>query len=159
MSLIKLKRLAKTEKSSRTRIRYLAVCLFVEGKSRAEIARNLKVARGSVNKWVRNYLEQGVSALAETEHAGRPSRLSPEQLERVKAYVESANLDDNGGRLQAKDVHQFIVEHFNIDYKPSNIYRLLHHLEFSWITSRSKHPKQNEEAQRLFKNLPTGNDP
>ena len=159
MPLIELKRRAKFEKSSRTRIRYLAVYLFVEGKSRADIARSLKVTRGSVNKWVTNYLDKGIDALIDAANDGRPPRLSPKQLSQLTEFVEKSHLSDNGGRLQAKDVHKFITDNFNVNYGPSNIYRLLHHLKFSWITSRSRHPKQNEEAQASFKKLPTGNDP
>ena len=153
MSLIELKRLAKAEKSSRTRIRYLAACLFVEGKSRADIARYLKVARGSVNKWVKNYLDNGTDGLVDAVHNGRPSQLSKDQLKQLKQFIENSSTSDKGGRLQAKDVHLFIVDHFEIDYKPSNIYRLLHHLNFSWITSRSRHPKYNEEAQTFFNTI------
>ncbi|WP_425610157.1 hypothetical protein [Vibrio splendidus] len=29
----------------------------------------------------------------------------------------------------------------------------------SWITTRSKHPKQSEEAQESFKKIPNRNDP
>jgi transposase len=159
MSILDLKRLAKTAKNSRTRIRYIAVTHFVEGKSRADIARYLKVARGSVNTWVMNYLNHGMEGLQDATHYGRPPRISLQQQTLLIKFVEEASRSDSGGRLQAKDVQLFIIEKFNINYKLRNIYRLLHHLGFSWITSRSRHPKQNEEAQRLFKNLPTGNDP
>ncbi|WP_423228032.1 helix-turn-helix domain-containing protein [Shewanella algae] len=46
-----------------------------------------------------------------------------------------------------------------MSYSLANVYRLLHALDFSWITSRSKHPKQSDEAQAAFKKLPDGNDP
>ncbi|PTP18423.1 hypothetical protein CWO07_25070, partial [Vibrio splendidus] len=36
---------------------------------------------------------------------------------------------------------------------------LLHELNLSWITTRSKHPKQSEEAQESFKKIPNRNDP
>ncbi|MGS0730516.1 hypothetical protein ACVBKF_30235 [Shewanella sp. 0m-11] len=36
---------------------------------------------------------------------------------------------------------------------------MLEQLGFSWITSRSKHPKQSIEVQAAFKKVPTGNDP
>ena len=159
MSLVEIQRLAKTEKRSRIKVRYLAICHFLEGASRADIARYLKVARGSVNKWVKNYLDLGVEGLQDTASPGRPARLSSAQLKSLSEYVNKNGISDKGGRLQAKDVAAFIFKEFNVEYQNRNIYRLLHHLGFSWITSRSKHPKQNEEAQRLFKNLPTGNDP
>ncbi|NDO76130.1 winged helix-turn-helix domain-containing protein [Shewanella sp. SE1] len=38
-----------------------------------------------------------------------------------------------------------------------NVYLLLNALDFSRITSRSKHPKQSDEAQTAFKKLPDGN--
>lgn len=159
MSLLELKHRAKIEKKGRIKIRYLAVCLFVEGQSRADIARTLKVARGSVNKWVSNYLNNGIDALADAKHYGRPSRLSSEQLSLLKEFVETRLMSDSGGRLQAKDVQEFLSTSFNVDYKLSNIYRLLHHLNFSWITSRSRHPKQSQATQDAFKKLPAGNDP
>jgi transposase len=159
MSLVEVRRLAKTEKRSRIKVRYLAIHHFLEGKTRADIARYIKVARGSVNKWVNTYLNFGLDGLKDTTNPGRPAKLTPTQLKTLTAYVEKHGISDTGGRLQAKDVGEFIFTEFNVKYQNRNIYRLLHHLGFSWITSRSKHPKQDEEAQRLFKNLPSGNDP
>jgi hypothetical protein len=40
-----------------------------------------------------------------------------------------------------------------------NVYRVMDALGFSWITSRSKHPKQSQQTQDTFKKLPVGNDP
>ena len=40
-----------------------------------------------------------------------------------------------------------------------HVYKILKQLGFSWITSRSKHPKQSIQDQESFKKLPTGNDP
>ena len=159
MSLIEIRRLAKTEKRSRIKLRYLAICHFIEGVSRADIARYLKVARGSVNKWVNSYLNHGVDGLKDIANPGRPAKLTQNQLESVCEFVKKNGISNDGGRLQAKDVSEYILNEFNVQYKNRNIYRLLHQLGFSWITSRSKHPKQNEEAQRLFKKLSAGNDP
>jgi len=159
MSLVEVRRLAKTEKRSRIRMRYLAILHFIEGKTKADIARCLKVARGSVNKWVNAYLNNGLDGLKNATNPGRPAKLTPAQLEALSAYVKEHGVSDSGGRLQAKDVGEFIFHEFNVKYQNRNIYRLLHHLGFSWITSRSKHQKQDEEAQNLFKNLPSGNDP
>ncbi|WP_170293577.1 helix-turn-helix domain-containing protein, partial [Shewanella litoralis] len=56
MNNINLAALAKSEKSARKRIRYLALLHFTEGHSRTVIANMLKVSRTSVNAWVTNYL-------------------------------------------------------------------------------------------------------
>ncbi|GIU12122.1 Winged helix-turn helix [Shewanella morhuae] len=59
----------------------------------------------------------------------------------------------------AKDLSHFIQSEFCVIFKQANIYCLLHQLGFSWITTRSRHPKQSEAVQEAFKKLPNGNDP
>jgi len=159
MSLTEVKRLLKFEKRARVKVRYLTILHFLEGKSKADIAVYLKVARGGMKTWVASYLNNGLDSLKDHSNPVRPVKLTPIQLQSLAKFVELNAIGDKGGRLQAKDVGEYIYNEFNVQYQRRNIYRLLHHLGFSWITSRSKHPKHNEEAQRLFKNLPTGNDP
>jgi len=154
-----LEQLAKGTQNSRMRNRYLAVSHFVDGKSRTEIAKYLKVARGSVNIWVQKYLNEGIDGLNEGRHTGRPAKLTPTQLEQLSQFVKENSTLAKGGRLQAKDIQSYVTDNFSIKYEISNIYRLLHHLNFSWITSRSRHPKQDEGVQTLFKKLSNGNDP
>lgn len=50
----------------------------------------------------------------------------------------------------AKDVGHYIQTEFGVTFKQANIYRLLHQLGFSWMTTRSRHPKQSEAAQEAF---------
>ncbi|MBB1368777.1 winged helix-turn-helix domain-containing protein [Pseudoalteromonas sp. SR44-5] len=52
-----------------------------------------------------------------------------------------------------EDIAQYIYEQFNVRYHTDHIYKLLKKLGFSWITSRSKHPKQSEESQEAFKKV------
>ncbi|WP_443020021.1 helix-turn-helix domain-containing protein [Shewanella sp. KX20019] len=54
-------------------------------------------------------------------------------------------------------IQQYTQLHFNANYHQNSIYKLLSQLRFSWITSRSKHPKQSLEAQVAFKKVPTRN--
>lgn len=128
MSLIEIRRLAKTEKRSRIKVRYLAIFHFLEGKSIADIARYLKVARGSVNKWVKNYIDLGVEGLHDTVNPGRPARLTPVQLKSLSEYVKNNGIRSNGGRLQAKDVAAFIIQEFNVEYQNRN--RMKRHSAF-----------------------------
>jgi transposase len=146
--------LAKRELNGRRRIRLLALAHFKDGMNRAAIARVLKVSRGSVNKWVANFLQEGLSGLEGKSPPGRQSKLTPCQLKELAAYIEQSSQSDTGGRLQAFDVQQFLSDKFSVTYQPSNVYRLMHELGFSWITSRSKHPKQSKQAQDEFKKIP-----
>jgi len=154
-----LSKIIAPTKDARLRIRLLAVSHFNDGKSRTQIAKYLKVSRTSVNKWVKSYLDYGVEGLHGKKHPGRNKALSDEQLLTLKAFITAEAVKADGGRLQGKDVQAYILNEFGVNYQKSNVYKLLHALNFSWITTRSKHPKQNIEAQEAFKKIPNKNDP
>ena len=144
--------------NARLRIRLLAVSHFIDGKNRTQIAQFLKVSRASVNKWVKCYLDNGLAGLKEKKHTGRPKGLTESQLQQVKNYVVNSAVKSDGGRLQGKDVQAYILSEFNVQYQKTNIYHLLHGLNLSWITTRSKRQKQSIEAQEDFKKIPNKND-
>jgi transposase len=139
--------------NGRLRIRLLAVSHFLDGKNRTQIANFLKVSRTSVNKWIQKYLDEGLDGLKEKKHTGRPKLLSDKQLKQLKHYILSVAVKDDGGRLQGKDVQSFIAQEFGIIYQKTNVYQIMHQLDLSWITTRSKHPKQSIEAQEAFKKI------
>lgn len=134
-------------------MRLLAVSLFFEGENRSNIARRLNTARSSVNKWVSSYLENGLAGLDNKPISGRPANLTEKQLSDVKAFVLQHAESNDGGRLIAADIQAYISKHFNVNYQLGSVYRLLHSLELSWISTRSKHPKQSKEAQETFKKV------
>ncbi|WP_308169768.1 winged helix-turn-helix domain-containing protein [Vibrio metschnikovii] len=47
------------------------------------------------------------------------------------------------------DIHPYIIKEFGQHYHPDSIY----YMGFSWITSRSKHPKQSLKIQDDFKKI------
>jgi transposase len=64
--------------------------------------------------------------------------------------------DKNGGRVRLKDIQSMLAKDFNIHYQNINgVHYLLTKLGLSWISAKSKHPKQDEEAQALYKKLQT----
>jgi transposase len=159
MKIHDFSKLAKTHKSVRMRLRYLALAHFQEGHSRTQIAKFMKVSRTSVNKWISQYLQNGLDGLVDIKTTGRPTRLSKEQSEQLIKYITDASKSEQGGRLVGTDIQSYIANEFGYHYHLSSVYKLLHRLGFSWITSRSKHPKQSIEAQEDFKKIPNKNDP
>ena len=154
-----LKQLAQSEKDAQTKIRYLALYHFKQGKTRTDIAKSLGASRTSVNKWVSDYLRDGLNGLKTKKSPGRPSGLSKQAKQNLARYIEHHAVSPTGGRLIAEDIRLYIHQHFGVEYQLSNIYRLLKEMGFSWITSRSKHPKQSQASQDVFKKVCTGNDP
>ncbi|WDE06375.1 IS630 family transposase [Thalassomonas viridans] len=151
LETIDFKSLARHEKNAQKRIRLLALAHFKEGMNRTEISKLLKVSRTSVNKWVAGFLSQGIDGLSAKPQPGRPPLLSAAQLQQIAKLVEQEANKDSGGRLKGSDINEFIKQEFGVIYEPSHVYRLLKKMGFSWITSRSKHPKQSDQVQESFK--------
>ncbi|GAB5540185.1 MAG: hypothetical protein Salg2KO_22880 [Salibacteraceae bacterium] len=148
---IDFKSLSRQERNAAKRIRLLALAHFKEGMNRSRIALTLKVSRRSVNNWVSAFLENGLAGLDARPPPGRPPSLTPEQRTRLSRYVEFQSQSDKGGRLTGEAIREWIASELGIEYKLSNVYRLLHEMGFSWLSSRSRHPRQSEQAQEEFK--------
>ena len=152
------KALSRSQASPQMKMRLLALSHFRDGRSRTQIAQFLKVSRGSVNKWVRIYLNEGLEGLKEKPRTGRPAYLSKEQKKQLALYINDKAQSNDGGRLIGTDIHLYIQTEFNQTYHTDSIYYLLKKMGFSWITSRSKHPKQSQQVQDNFKKIPNKND-
>lgn len=154
-----LLKLSRAEKNARKRIRLLAISQFLECKNRTLVASQLKISRTSVNKWVNQYLESGLDGLEARKAKGRTPFLSANQQKQLGDYVEKQSNDESGGRLTGEKILNYIKAEFGVHYHPNAIYKLLSQLGFSWITSRSRHPKQQQSVQDAYIKLPAGNDP
>ena len=55
--------------------------------SASAVARRLKVARQTVNRWLRQYRQQGRAGLQQAGRAGRKPRLRAEQRQRLEALL------------------------------------------------------------------------
>jgi transposase len=108
-------------------------------------------AEDRVNEWVANYLKGGISALESKKPSEKPSLLSSQQKAELLDYIEKQSKSTSGGRLNGEMLQNYIQQTFSVNYHQNSIYKLLKSLNITWTTSRSKHPKQSEEAQEDFK--------
>jgi len=148
-----LKKLSNKVKDHRMRLRLLAVSHFKSGKNRAEVARMLNISRRIVNNWVANYLSKGLHGLESKKPTGRPSYLTEQQKQTLSLYIKTQSQSEAGGRLTGESIQSYLKDNFDVHYHPNAIYKLLKSLGFSWITSRSRHPKQSDEVQETFKKI------
>jgi len=153
------KSLIAKETNGRMRIRLIALSHIQAGANRAETAKYLKVSRRIVNDSVAKFYAKGLEGLVEKRRSGRPAVLNSDQLLQFKKYVIDNSIKNSGGRLKATDMAEYFNKEFGIKYSIQNIYLILHKLNFLWITSRSRHPKQSQEIQDDFKKTPNGIDP
>lgn len=134
-------------------MRLLAISHFLNGENRTAIANRLSVARSSVNAWVSNFLNNGLSGLENKGGAGRPRMLTEQQLEQLKQYILTHANEKQGGRLTGADIGDYIHQHFDVRFNSGHVYKIIKRLGFSWITTRAKHPKQSQAAQDAFKKV------
>jgi len=154
-----LLKLSRAEKNARKRMRLLALSQFLECKNRTQVANQLNISRTSVNKWVTQYLEAGLDGLEARKAKGRTPFLTVKQQMQLGLFIETQSQNEQGGRLTGEKILNYIKTEFGVNYHHNAIYKLLKQLGFSWITSRSRHPKQQQSVQDAYIKLPTGNDP
>lgn len=154
-----LLKLSRAEKNARKRMRLLALSQFLDCKNRTQVANQLNISRTSVNKWVTQYLEAGLDGLEARKAKGRTPFLTVKQQMQLGHFIETQSQNEQGGRLTGEKILNYIKTEFGVNYHHNAIYKLLKQLGFSWITSRSRHPKQQQSVQDAYIKLPTGNDP
>ncbi|WP_375359472.1 helix-turn-helix domain-containing protein [Candidatus Tisiphia endosymbiont of Neophilaenus lineatus] len=53
--------------------------------------------------------------------------------------------------MTGKELHIMLLEEYGAKCAFKTVYNTMHRLGFSWITSRSMHPKSNQETQNRYK--------
>jgi transposase len=155
---LELVKLSKQTADPRMRLRLLAVAHFRDGANRTQVATMIKVSRRIVNQWVNNYLNLGLAGLESKMSPGRPGRLTDAQQKQLAEMLSQAAKSEAGGRLTGQDIRQYILAEFEVDFHLNHVYKLLKKLGFSWLSSRSRHPKQDPEVIETFKKVRHVND-
>lgn len=143
--------LAKKEKHARTRIRLLGLDHLKKGKTARETAEFLCVHENSVKRWLKSFVDEGLEGLKEKIGRGAKRKIPKNQEEMFRSSILELQANLNGGRIRGSDVLQLMKEKLGINCSLDTAYESLKRANFVWITSRSKHPNADEEAQDEFK--------
>ncbi len=100
-----------------------------------------------MNTWVSNYLASGLEGLEARKAKGRTPFLTAQQQKQLGDFITEQSQNEEGGRLTGEKILNYIKAEFEVHYHHNAIYKLLKQLGFSWITSRSRHPKQQQGVQ------------
>jgi transposase len=121
------------------------------GREYAEIALFLGVKKEAVKGWIKRFRKEGLDGLKESPRSGAKRKLLTSQDAEFKASVLALQEEREGGRITGKDVQALLQNKFKVNCVLSSAYNYLHRVDLSWITVRSKHPKQDQEKQDAFK--------
>jgi transposase len=143
--------LSKSAPNRNSYQRLMILAYLKEGKTRVETARLLYISTQKVSAWLKRFTEAGLEGLEDKPRSGRPRTLDACQHDLLKEKIEKAQSELPGGRVRGKDIIQLIKDQWEVEYTLSGVYALLDHMGMSWISTRSKHPKQDADAQLKFK--------
>ncbi len=143
--------LYRCEPNARGKIRLLALHHLQQGQQIEKVSKILCVTRKTIYSWLSWYQDSGTSRLlAKPKGRGCKKRIQLPKAE-VQSGIEKLQEDRAGGRIIGSDIIEWIYRTYGVRYSNGHIYNLLRSLGLSWITIRSKHPKQNIEVQEMFK--------
>ena len=126
-----------------------AVVDYIGRRRVVEIALELRVTRGSVNRWLQWYEADAVEGLRTKKPPGACPRPGEEQREELAAIVEAGPLAAgfNTGMWTGPVIGQLIRDRFGVSYHNHHVPRLLHQLGFSVERPRKRLAKADKEAQ------------
>lgn len=149
---VELKRLVRREKDVRMATRIRAVYLALMGKSAPEIATVLGYRRRTIQNWIYAYNKQGLEGLQDSPGRGQKCKLNADQIQWLRQRLDEGPSPESGlSVFHGKDIKQMIEKQFGVVYHLNSIYKLLHRLGYSYVSSRPEHPKGDPEARKSFK--------
>jgi transposase len=144
-------KMMKKMKHGRNRIRLLAMHHIQLGKSLILVSKIVQTHWITVQKWLKRFKTDGFDGLYESKRSGAPRKIQQEEEKFISDKLSSLSAAKTGGYITGKQMHQTLVDKYNIKCCLKTVYNSMHKLKFSWITSRSIHPKSNLEVQDQYK--------
>jgi transposase len=139
--------------------RLLAIAAAYEGMSRMDAARLAGMERQTLRDWVHRFNAEGAAGLVNRAAPGNPRRLTPEQEAELERLVEAGPAAAGLGHLarwRCADLQALIAERWGVAYHERTIGKLLARLDFSHITTRPQHYRQDQDALEAFKKTSPG---
>ena len=135
--------------------RMLAIALVLEGKDRKTAAETCGMDRQTLRDWVHRYNAEGLAGLKNRKAPGRPCRLTAGQKAELAALVEKGPYAEEDGvvRWRCADLMRRIEEMFGVKRHERTVGKQLKALGYVRLSVRPQHPKNDPQAQEVFKKI------
>ena len=145
--------MAKKRLSEATKKRVKAGRMLLSGKSCAEAALAVGVARQTVYTWKKLLDEGGIDALRGVPGRGRPAQLDEQQLAAVRAAVLQKPTEHGFGTelWTLKRVGAVIERMHGVRFSQTQVWRILGGLGFSPQKPDKRAIERDEDAVRIWK--------
>ncbi len=151
VSLERLQGLCHNEQNAKAKLRLLAAIRRKKGESIDEIATALEKPRRTIHGWLHRFEQRRLNAVYDTKQPGRPMRLTKSQLKQLRRELLRGPAHVPSRLWTTRLVHEHLKKKYDITYRRSNVFRLLHALGFSVQQPRQRHHKANADVQQQFK--------
>ena len=134
-----------------------AVLLVAQEMSCPQVGRLLGDAPRTVEYWVHQFEEEGLSGLVDLERPGRPSRLNDEQYREIGEVLRQSPLDVglDTNLWDGKTLSKFIESRYGISLGVRQCQRLFRQLGFRMRKPRPVIARADPEKQEEFKKTPS----
>ena len=145
--------MTKKRLSEAARKRVRAGQLLQSGKTCAEVAAAVGVARQTVYTWKRVLDEGGLQALREVRERGRPAALNAQQLSEVRtALLQSPTEHGFGTELWTLNRVATLIERLHgVRFAQTHVWRILGSLGFSSQKPEKRAIERDEDAVQHWK--------
>jgi transposase len=145
--------MARTGLSEASKKRVKAGRLLLAGKSCAEVAVAVGVARQTIYTWKRLLDEGGIDGLRAVPERGRPAQLDAAQLAAVRVAILQSPIEHGfGTELWTLKRVGTVIEHLHgVRFGQTNVWRILGSLGFSPQKPEKRAIERDEEAVRFWR--------
>jgi transposase len=133
------------------RQRLIAIKLLYEGFSRTQVSEQLGCRYDTLTTWIDKYLSDGLMGLVTPIRHQKPSRLTQEQQQQLKAMVLTQRPTDYGYQrhLWTGAILAAVIEQrFEVTLKDSRIYEILSELGLSYQRSHRNDANADPNVQK-----------
>jgi len=130
--------------------RLQAIELLLQGVERRIALIAAKVDRKTLTRWIKDWIEGGIDALATKLRPGRPHAIPPEAFDQIRPHLDP----DHRSEIEvwtAKMAHGFLVDELKIQCGYSTVTHTLHRKNYTVKTPRPWPTKQDEKARATFR--------
>ncbi len=145
--------MARTGLSEASKKRVKAGRLLLAGKSCAEVAVAVGVARQTIYTWKRLLDEGGIDGLRAVPERGRPAQLDAAQLAAVRVAILQSPIEHGFGTelWTLKRVGTVIERLHGVRFGQTNVWRILGRLGFSPQKPEKRAIERDEDAVRFWR--------
>ena len=130
-------------------LRLYAVYQISLGKPARQLEELYQTSFKQLLNWAHRFDKEGIEGLKDKPGRGRKSRLTPEQMERLRLLLKEnpENHGYNSGTWTGPLLIDWLEKNFQVTYKKVQIYNLLKSMGFTYQKGKGFYPEANADKR------------